>query len=136
MNAIKLQTEYRPADSKHYFRIAANFLDEIKDYATNDFTHHLAGNTNGIIPAGFVRENSDYDNFNSVGIPDPKMMILNLEYCYQLAKNTRLRLGYVNCTFDGTARKAVGAVQPVKSGRGLFDDFDYNMFWSEIYSRF
>lgn len=136
MNAIKLQTEYRPVNSRHYFRVAANFLDEIKDYATNDFTHHLAGNTNGIIPAGFVRENSDYDSFNSVGIPDPKMMILNFEYCYQLAKNTRLRLGYVNCIFDGSARKAVGAVQSVKAGRGLFDDFDYNMFWSEIYSRF
>jgi len=136
MSALKLQTEYHPKNSRHYFRAAANFLDEMKDHVSNDLTHHLAGNIDGIIPAAFVRTNSDYDSFNNIGIPDPKMMILNLEYCYQLAKNTRLRLGYVNCIFDGSARKAVGAVQPVKSGRGRFDDFDYQMFWSEIYSRF
>ncbi len=136
MSSLKLQAEFSPEKSKHYFRIAADFLDEIKDHVSNDLSHHLAGNTDGVVPAGFVKDNSPYDTFNNVGIADPKMLIMNFEYRYQLAKNTRIRVGFVNCAFAGDARRKTPGVNPVKAGSGLNSDYDYQLFWAEVYSRF
>lgn len=136
MSALKLQGEYTPAHSRHYFRVAANFLAENKDHVSNDLSHHLAGNSNGAIPAAFIKNNSAYDTFNNVGVADPKMLILNLEYCYQLATNTRIRIGYVNCDFAGDAVRQTATTAAVKAGNGRFNDYDYQLFWTEIYSKF
>jgi hypothetical protein len=53
-------------------------------------------------------------------------------------------VGYTQFDFTGDARKAgwdgAGAadatVTSVSAGRGLANDYDYNMFWAEIYSQF
>lgn len=135
MSDLKMQCEYRPAQ-KHYVRIAADFLREMKDQARNDLSHHLAGNTDGRVPAGFVTANSPYDTFNNVRISDPAMRIITLEYRYQLAKNTRLRIGAVKCDFTGDAFKSVAGAASVSAGRGFNNEFDYQMVWTELYGKF
>jgi hypothetical protein len=144
MYDLKLQAEYRPRDSKHYFRVAADWLDEMDDTVDNDISDLMAGNNNGVIPAGFVQTNTAYDRWNNFGTADAEAMVFTFEYRYQLAENTRVRLGYTQFDFTGDARKAgwdgAGAadatVTSVSAGRGLANDYDYNMFWAEIYSQF
>ncbi len=137
MYDIKLQTEYRPNNSKHYFRLAGDFLGEMKDEAVNDMTRHLNGNgsINSAVPA--VKTSTAYDSYNSIGIADPEALVLNFEYRYQLAENTRLRVGYTSFDLVGDAlRKAVGVNNAISAGRGWNNDYDYHMLWTEIYSTF
>ncbi len=146
MYIIKLQTEYRPENSRHYFRLAGDFIDEVKSSPVNDYNRHMAGagRSNAVItPAGGSKTNTVYDCWNNIGISDPKAAVVTFEYRYQLAENTRLRVGYTQFNFAGDARQpswTAGASTPgtagIGAGRGLNNDFDYNMFWSEIYSTF
>jgi len=146
MSALKIQTEYKPLNSKHYFRLAGDFLDEVDDSPVNDLSRHFAGHglsNAAIIPAGGSKVNTAYDSWNNLGIADPRATVLTFEYRYQLAENTRIRVGYTAFDFAGDSRKAgwtAGVATPgtaaVSAGRGLNNDFDYNMFWSEIYSTF
>jgi hypothetical protein len=114
MYDLKLQAEYRPRDSKHYFRLAADWLDEMDDTVTNDMTRYFAnqGRANAVVPA-------------------------------TKGNNTRIRVGYTQFDMTGDAYKAgwvngvaTPAQQSISAGRGLNSDYDYNMFWAEIYSQF
>ncbi len=137
MYDLKLQTEYRPTNSKHYFRLAGDFLDEMKDKVVNDMTRHLngQGRTNAVPVSN---ANTAYDNWNSFGIADAQATVLTFEYRYQLAENTRIRVGYTSFDLLGDARRKtiVPAVNAVSAGRGLNGDYDYHLFWTEIYSTF
>ena len=135
MGDLKAQVEYQP-EGKHYFRLAADFLRELKDRVGNDLSHYQAKNYNGVVPAGFAVTNSVYDNFNNIGIADPTMRLITFEYRYKLAKNTRLRVGAVKCDFSGDAFKSVGGARPVAAGRGFKGDYDYQMVWAEVFGRF
>jgi len=141
MGALKLQTEYRPKNTKHYFRLAGDLLNELEDITSNDLvklqTHNTQAAYNTAVAANnaTVGANSAYDRWNNFGTADAKAVVLTFEYRYQLAENTRIRVGYTSFDFGGNARKARGVI-PVSAGRGFNNDFDYNMFWSEIYSQF
>ncbi len=136
MYDLKLQAEYRPRNSKHYFRLAGDWMDEMKDSAVNDMTRHIAGAglTNAAVPA--VKTNTAYDSWNNLGVADAEAMVITFEYRYQLAENTKIRVGYTQFDLTGNAQKAIGATQKISAGRGLNADYDYNMFWAEIYSQF
>jgi hypothetical protein len=146
MSALKLQTEYRPKNSKHYFRLAGDLLDEIDSAPVNDMSRHWAGHGRSnavVVPAGAGKTNTAYDCWNSMGIADPRATVLTFEYRYQLAENTRIRVGYTQFELTGKAQEAnwTGGISTpgsigISAGRGLNNDFDYNMFWSEIYSLF
>lgn len=141
MTVLKLQAEYRPRDTRHYFRVAGDWLNENKQTTSNDIARIMHDNLNPTdthsttagIPAGFNKVDTAYDRWNNFGISDPSAMVLTFEYRYQLAENTRIRVGYTMFDFDGkVSRTAPG----VNSGRGVANDYDYNMFWTEIFSRF
>ncbi|MBF0543886.1 MAG: S-layer homology domain-containing protein [Candidatus Riflebacteria bacterium] len=138
MGDLKLQVEYRPRNTKHYFRLAGDFLNETKDIVTNELVRNAGGaNTNAGIGVADLR-NSLYDCWNNFGTADAKAGVFTFEYRYQLAENTRIRVGYTSFTFGGNALKNI-ANNGVSAGRGkgtMMDDYDYNMFWTEIYSRF
>ncbi|GAB4278790.1 MAG: hypothetical protein Kow0029_22340 [Candidatus Rifleibacteriota bacterium] len=143
MYDLKLQAEYRPRDSKHYFRLAADWLDEMDDTVTNDLARYAAdqGTVGAAVPA--TKANTAYDRWNNFMIADPEAMVFTFEYRYQLAENTRIRVGYTQFDFTGDAVKAGwvngtanAAQQAISAGRGLNNDYDYNMFWAEIYSQF
>lgn len=97
-----------------------------------------------VAAARIGKNNTAYDKWNNLGIADPKAFVLTFEYIYQLAANTRLRVGYTQFDFSGDATKAGwtangvanAAVPGVTAGRGLNNDYDYKMFWTEIYSKF
>ncbi|MDD3147633.1 MAG: S-layer homology domain-containing protein [Candidatus Riflebacteria bacterium] len=145
MTDLKLQVEYRPRDSKHYFRLAGDMLDEMEDTVTNDLTRYSQANavaadaahcTNAGIPAGYNKTNTAYDRWNNFGVSDAKATVLTFEYRYQLAENTRIRVGYTNFDFDGKFQKNTGAGS-LSAGRGLgINDYDYNQFWVEIFNKF
>lgn len=147
MYDVKVQVEYRPKNTKHYFRLAADILDEIDDNVSNDMARkfygvHRAGQPD--IPAGSVKTNTIYDQWNNYGVSDPKAYFITFEYRYQLAENTRLRVGYTYHEMTGDAVKAGvtgtgvinNTVKAVDAGRGVNGDYNYNLFWAEIYSRF
>jgi len=139
MTDLKLQAEYRPRDSKHYFRLAGDLLDEMDSTVTNDLTKYQAGHTNGVVPAAFVKANTAYDRWNNFGIAEAEAMVLTFEYRYQLAENTRIRVGYTNFEFLGDAFTGIrggSAGRGIGSVIGTQADFDYDMLWAEIYSRF
>jgi hypothetical protein len=148
MYDLKLQVEYRPRDTRHYFRLAGDFLDEVKDTVSNDMARKIFnGHISGVADqptAGSTKTNTIYDRWNNYGTSDAETTILTFEYRYQLAENTRIRIGYTAFDFTGnetaagrTAAGAVNAAQPsIKAGRGNVGDYDYNMFWAELYSRF
>jgi hypothetical protein len=133
MGVLKLQAEYRPRDSKHYFRLAGDLLDEMNDTVTNDLSRWQAGQqaTNAVVPA--VKNDLAYDRYNNFGTSDAKATVLTFEYRYQLAENTRIRVGYTNFEFNGDFQKTAPSIS---AGRGNVGDFDYNMFWAEIFSQF
>jgi|GEM_PF-608371 len=139
MGVLKLQAEFRPRNTKHYFRIAGDLLDELKDNVANDFTKYQAGHglttAYGLAAAAAKGNNTVYDRYNNFGVADAKATVFTFEYRYQLAENTRIRVGYTNFDFNGDAWKWDG-VGKTKAGNGLFNDFDYNMLWTEIYSQF
>ncbi len=139
MGDLKLQVEYTPKSApKHYLRLIGDWLTELDDISKNDLAHYRAGNINGVIPVGAELRNSAYDNFNNFGIADPQAFMFQLEYRYQLAANTKIRVGYVSFDLTGDAQKptAANGFTRIKAGRGLNNDYDYNLFWTEIYSVF
>jgi hypothetical protein len=149
MYDVKLQAEYRPRNSKHYFRLAADWLDEMNDTVSNDMARYAnsagdqVANPTGLLAAQAGKSNTAYDKWNNFMIDDANAMVLTFEYRYQLTENTRIRVGYTNFDFTGDAQKsgwtngAVNAAQPtVSAGRGLMNDYDYNLFWAEIFSKF
>ncbi len=135
MSDMKVQIEYQPV-GRHYFRVAADFLREMQDHARNNLAHHLAGNADGVVPVGYVMQNSPYDTFNNLGISDPSLHMMTMEDRYRLAADTRLRVGFTQCDFDGDAFRSVGGSPPVKAGRGFRGDYDYTMVWTELFSKF
>jgi hypothetical protein len=155
MYDLKLQVEYRPRDTRHYFRLAGDFLDELKDTVSNDAarvaaSRHFPGITDS--PATFIKTNSIYDRWNNFGTADANATVLTFEYRYQLAENTRIRIGYTAFEMTGDYRKAGYAINgsgiaaafnatiPAQSaGRNASlanGDYDYNYFWAELYSQF
>jgi hypothetical protein len=143
MYDLKLQVEYQPKDSKHYFRVVGDWLDELDDTVENDLAKIRATHTNGVLPAGYLKNNTAYDTYNNLGISDPKALMLTFEYRYQLTENTRIRVGYTNFDLTGAAQEAgfangaINAATPkISAGRGFNNDYDYNMFWAEIYGEF
>ena len=135
LGVLKLQAEFRPRNTKHYFRIAGDLIDELDDNVSNDLVRYqgAAGRTNTALPAN--QTNTVYDRWNNFGTAEAKAAVFTFEYRYQLAENTRIRVGYTAFDFTGDAWKWDG-VGSTEAGNGLFNDFDYNMFWSEIYSQF
>jgi len=154
MYDLKLQVEYRPRNTKHYFRLVGDFLDEMNDTVSNDLSRvaagrHFPGVADLAPTAGVTKNNTVYDRWNNFGVVDPAATVLTFEYRYQLAENTRIRVGYTAFDFTGTATRggwgqgltgagnaAVAANAAIKAGRGTVGDYDYNLFWAEIYSRF
>lgn len=136
MYDLKLQTEYRPNNTKHYFRLAGDFLGEMKDKVDNDMTRHLNGqgyvSNAAAVPAD--KSNTAYDSYNSLGIADPEATVVTFEYRYQLTDNTRIRVGYTTFDLLGDAQRKTAAVNKISAGRGLNNDYDYHMFWTEIYT--
>ena len=105
---VKVQLEYRPSKtSKHYFRLAYDMVkNKNNDYASNYF---YGGD-----------DASD------------KADVINAEYRYRIAENTRIRLGYTDFKFG--SGKDVN--QTVADGTPNIHRRDYGMFWAEIYSHF
>ncbi|HEY9070131.1 MAG TPA: S-layer homology domain-containing protein [Candidatus Ozemobacteraceae bacterium] len=140
MSDIKLQVEYRPRNTKHYFRLAGDFMDELKDTVSNDLARYANGGNarfvgNPDLNAGqTTKTNTAYDIYNNFLTADPKATILTFEYRYQLAENTRIRVGYTAFDMTGDAVKGAAAVAAGTGSTGR--DWDYNMFWAELYSRF
>ncbi len=143
MYDAKLQVEYRPRNTKHYFRLAGDLLDELKDTVSNDFTRYFntarVPGTPDLVAGQTTKTNTVYDQWNNFNTMDPRAFVLTFEYRYQLAENTRIRVGYTAFDMTGDAIKALGAQPAVGAGRGTNfanPDWDYNMFWAELYSRF
>ena len=136
MGDLKLQAEYRPRNTKHYFRVAGDFLDELDDTVGNDLAKYSNGDTtaaayNAAVAAGLT--DTAYDRWNNFATSDAKAVVFTFEYRYQLAENTRIRVGYTNFEMDGDHQKTAPAIA---AGRGTVGDYDYNMFWAELYSKF
>lgn len=91
----KVQLEYIPRNkNKHYLRVAYDMVQPKDDSKPSTF-------------------------FTAVqGEPD-KADVLNVEYRYRLAENTRFRAGYTDFKYGSGNNKR-----------------DYNVFWTEILSRF
>ncbi len=93
---LKVQFEYTPRNNnKHYLRVAYDVVKAKDDNKASTF---------------FAGGNGDSDSCD----------VLNVEYRYRLAENTRLRIGYTDYNFA--------------SGNNKPDDS--NIFWTEIFSRF
>ena len=133
MTDLKLQAEYRPRDSKHYFRLAGDILDEMEDTTTNDLSRYAQGHGAAAVPAGFVKADTAYDRWNNFMVSDAKALVLTFEYRYQLAENTRIRVGYTNFDMSGDFKTTAPSIS---AGKGNVGDYDYNMFWAEIFSQF
>lgn len=136
MSDLKLQAEYKPTGSKHYARLAWDILDELKDSPVNDLNRYRAGNGLAASVPVADKTNTIYDRSNNFGIADPSATVLTGEYRYQLAKNTRIRVGATIFDFSGDAVRATAGTPAVSAGRGRFNDFDYTFIWSEILSKF
>ncbi|MBF0407675.1 MAG: S-layer homology domain-containing protein [Candidatus Riflebacteria bacterium] len=130
MGDLKLQVEYRPRNTKHYFRLAGDFLNETKDNVSNELARVCSETGVGGTPKANI------DSWNNLMTDDGQAGVFTFEYRYQLAENTRIRLGYTSFTFDGDAVNATNLTKAVDAGRGTNGDYDYNMFWAEIFSRF
>ena len=140
MGVLKLQAEYRPRNAKHYFRIAGDLLDEVKDKVSNDLAKYQAGHglAGAYAAAGAAAKgaNTVYDRYNNFNTAEAKATVFTFEYRYQLAENTRIRLGYTNFEMTGDAQKLTTTQRQINAGGGWTGDYDYNMLWTEIYSQF
>lgn len=144
MYDLKVQFEYRPRNTKHYFRLAGDFLGEMKDKVSNDMSRLAAGQVlnSNVEPAD--KSNTAYDRYNNFGTAQAQANVLTFEYRYQLAENTRIRLGYTAFDMTGDANRAgyaaggglAAGTPSVGAGRGTNGDYKYNTFWAELYSRF
>lgn len=133
MYDLKLQAEYKPKECKHYARLAFDFLDELDGAPVNDLNRYRSGHglVNSAIPAD--KTNTLYDRTNNFATAEAKAMVTTIEYRYQLAKNTRIRVGCTIFDFGGDAVK--GAAR-IGAGNGRYNDFDYIYLFSEIGSKF
>lgn len=105
---VKIQVEYRPSKtSKHYFRLAYDMVKAKDDAKPCNF--FFAGDNNS--------DSAD---------------IINAEYRYRIAENTRIRLGYTNFKYAN----GNDVNQTVAIGTPDIHHRDYGMFWAEIYSHF
>jgi len=138
MGDLKLQVEYRPRNTKHYFRLAGDFLDEMSDTVSNDMARYaVAGDSTSAGIKTVNKTNTAYDRWNNFGTSEAQATVLTFEYRYQLAENTRIRVGFTAFDFTGDHQVYQNAATPaIKAGRGTVGDYDYNMFWAEIFSRF
>lgn len=149
MSNIKAQVEYRPRNTKHYFRIAGDYITENNNFVSNDLAkyayntdplnttgHNAAGVNSSDIPAGASKDNTVYDRWNNFTTADAKATVLTFEYRYQLAEMSRIRVGYTMFEFSGDERRATPAQTRRSAGRGKANDFDYRMFWMELHNRF
>ena len=92
---LKVQFEYTPRNNnKHYFRVAYDLVKPKDENKINTF---------------FVVGDGNSDSCD----------VLNAEYRYRLAENTRLRIGYTDYNYGSGNNK-----------------FDSRIFWTEIFSRF
>jgi len=133
MGALKLQAEYRPRNTKHYVRVAGDFLNELDETVSNDLSKWQAThNTTAGIPAGFVMADSAYDRWNNFGTSDAEAVVFTFEYRYQLAENTRIRVGYTNFEMDGKETKLGATAASAGRNANGTGDYDYNMFWAEL----
>ncbi len=115
MTDLKVQAEYRPSNTKHYFRLAYDKLEKDKDSKMNDNFSVFA---------------------NAAGDPDVRdgsADVYTFEYRYALTENTRIRVGYTDFQFDGKYTTNVKTGVNNASGTGLAD---YGMLWAELFSRF
>ena len=95
---FKIQFEYIPRNkNKHYLRVAYDLVKPKEDNVESTFFDGVAGNVD-------------------------KADVLNVEYRYRLAENTRFRAGYTNFKY-GSGNLPQGLS-------------DYNIFWTEILTRF
>ena len=108
----------------------------MKDKVSNDMARHNNGQilNSAIEPAD--KTNTAYDRYNNFLTSEAKANVLTFEYRYQLAENTRIRLGYTAFDMTGNAQRSTALVPSVSAGRGLNGDYKYNTFWAELYSRF
>lgn len=103
---LKLQLDYAPNSSKHYFRVAFDKVKELKDNVSNDF-------------AGV-----SVNNLNALGYNKLDMDISTFEYRYSLADNTKLRFGYTMADKGDCLDSTNSTVS------------DENLLWTEIISTF
>lgn len=107
---VKFQIRYRPVNAdKHSFRLAYDYVSEIKDHCGE----------------------REKDHYNTVGYDDLKFSMLTFEYNYQLAKNTRLRLGYAK-VFEDSIITRENLVEGIAKKKAK----DQDIFYTEIYSKF
>ncbi len=101
---VKIQVEYRPSkNSKHYFRLAYDMVQAKDDKKPSNF-------------------------FNGGDNMSDKADVINAEYRYRIAENTRIRLGYTSFKYNNG--------DDVNLATSADHHRDYGMFWAELYSRF
>ena len=108
----KIQVEYKPKSRpKHYFRLAYDLLREQKD------------KVNGI------------DNYNPLGTDSGEADVFTAEYRYQISRNLKWKSGFTRFMYGGKLDK----VNDLDAGHGKQNntrDCDYNLFWTELYTKF
>ena len=108
----KIQVEYKPKSRpKHYFRLAYDLLREQKD------------KVNGI------------DNYNPLGTDSGEADVFTAEYRYTISRNLKWKTGFSKFMYGGKLDKVNG----IESGHGKENntrDCDYNLFWTELYTKF
>ena len=109
MQDVKFQIRYRPVNAdKHSFRLAYDYVSDIKDHC-----------------------GEPKDAYNTIGYDDLKFSMLTFEYNYQLAENTRLRLGYAK-VFEDSIITRENLVEGIAKKKAK----DQDIFYTEIYSKF
>lgn len=108
----KIQLEYKPKSRpKHYFRLAYDLLREQKD------------KVNGI------------DDYNPLGTESGEADVFTAEYRYKVSRNLQWKSGFTRFMFSGKLNKA----NDTDAGYGKQNgtrDCDYNLLWSELYTKF
>lgn len=108
----KIQVEYKPKSRpKHYFRLAYDLLREQKD------------KVNGV------------DNYNPLGTDSGEADVFTAEYRYQISRNLKWKSGFTRFMYDGKSNKIAG----IDAGHGRqngTNDCDYNLLWTEFYTKF
>ena len=106
---VKFQIRYRPVNAdKHSFRLAYDYVSDINDHC-----------------------GEPKDAYNTIGYDDLKFSMLTFEYNYQLAENTRLRLGYAK-VFEDSIITRENLVEGIAKKKAK----DQDIFYTEIYSKF
>lgn len=110
----KIQVEYKPKSRpKHYFRLAYDLLREQKD------------KVNGI------------DNYNPLGTDSGEADVFTAEYRYTISRNLKWKSGFTRFMYDGKYRKATDTdAGHGKQNNPVSPDCDYNLFWTELYTKF